>query len=618
MTQENSRLESDRQALAAIEGKGVGAKILTYTRLSGPGWLQSAITLGGGSLAGSLYVGIIGGYEMLWLQPLMMIFGVVMLSAIGYIALSTQKSPFQQLNEHVNPVLGWGWAIATLMANMVWAMPQFSLGTAALQQNLRIIPDTDTGKWIGVIILFLVGVAMVWAQGAGGKGVKVFELIIKAMVGVVVVSFFAVVVAMSFGGDGLPWGEILKGLFVPDVGLLNNPSSTLAPFVAGSSDPVYWHETIVSQQRDVMVAAAATAVGINMTFLLPFSMLKRGWDKQFRGLAVFDMSTGLFIPFVLATSCVVLAAAAQFHAKPEAGLLDPSQRTPAIVKLEGDFNKNLDGLLRSTLEDKQAQNDEDKHKRFNALASAQKLHDEKVQTAKAELLKTKKAEEVAATELKDPNLGLGYGPLDQARQNLTLGDKTIAATMIQRDSFALANSLENLAGKTMAQYVFGVGVIGMAVSTIIILMLINGFTICEMLGRQSKGPLYFLGCLLPGLSGGLGFIFLWSGEARFYLAVPTSRFGMVLLPIAYIAFFFMMNNRKILGDEIPKGGKRIFINAMMLFAVALACTGAAVSIFNDTAKLPGSEVRVRDIALVVLGSLFLLGVAVHLLRKKRA
>ena len=31
-------------------------KIKIYTRLSGPGWVQSAITLGGGSLAGSLFL----------------------------------------------------------------------------------------------------------------------------------------------------------------------------------------------------------------------------------------------------------------------------------------------------------------------------------------------------------------------------------------------------------------------------------------------------------------------------------------------------------------------------------------------------------------------------------
>ncbi|MGC8846144.1 MAG: hypothetical protein ACP5QY_09875, partial [Candidatus Hydrogenedens sp.] len=62
---------------------------------------------------------------------------------------------------------------------------------------------------------------------------------------------------------------------------------------------------------DVMISAAATAVGINMTFMLPYSMLRKGWDREFRGLAIFDLSTGLFFPFILATSCVVIASAAR-------------------------------------------------------------------------------------------------------------------------------------------------------------------------------------------------------------------------------------------------------------------------------------------------------------------
>ncbi|MEX2214235.1 MAG: divalent metal cation transporter, partial [Phycisphaeraceae bacterium] len=531
-----------------------------------------------------------------------------MLCAIAYVALSTEKSPFQQINQHINPVLGWGWAIATLMANLVWAMPQFSLGTAALQQNLRIIPDTDTGKWIGIAILFTIGAVMVWAQSRGGKGVKIFEWIIKAMVGVVVISFFAVVVAMSLSSEGLAWGDILSG-FVPDASMLNRPSHVLAPFVQASTDAAYWTEQIVSQQRDRMVAAAATAVGINMTFLLPFSMLKRGWNRDFRGLATFDLSTGLFIPFMLATSCVVIAAAAQFHARPEAGLLDAEKRTPAVVKLEGAYKKNLDGLLVHTL----------KEDAFKKLTEEQKAHDAKVKTAREEMLKTQSKEAVAAIELKDPNLGLGRGALDQARNNLTLGDKTIAATMIQRDAFALANSLESVAGKEMSQYVFGIGVVGMAVSTIIILMLINGFTICEMLGRPSRGPLYLLACMLPGISGALGFMYLWTGgEAQFYLAVPTSNFGMILLPIAYIAFFFMMNSRKILGDEIPRGGKRVVMNVLMLMAVALALTGATISILSATGEFKGTGLKIRDVALIVIGLLVLLGVAVHFMRKKPA
>ena len=42
--------------------------------------------------------------------------------AIGYVTLSTGERPFKAINTHVNPVLGWGWAIATLMANCVWSL----------------------------------------------------------------------------------------------------------------------------------------------------------------------------------------------------------------------------------------------------------------------------------------------------------------------------------------------------------------------------------------------------------------------------------------------------------------------------------------------------------------
>ena len=65
-----------------------------------------------------------------------MVLGVIMLSAIGYVALSTGERPFHAVNEHVSPVLGWGWAIATAMANVVWCLPQFSLGVAAVRENL--------------------------------------------------------------------------------------------------------------------------------------------------------------------------------------------------------------------------------------------------------------------------------------------------------------------------------------------------------------------------------------------------------------------------------------------------------------------------------------------------
>ncbi|MHC4511992.1 MAG: hypothetical protein ACYTAO_24110 [Planctomycetota bacterium] len=79
-----------------------------------------------------------------------------------------------------------------------------------------------------------------------------------------------------------------------------------------------------------MIAATAAAVGINMTFLLPYSMLRKGWDKDFRGLAIFDLSTGLFIPFILATGLVIIASASRFHMTPAPGFI-PDEPGAAIT-----------------------------------------------------------------------------------------------------------------------------------------------------------------------------------------------------------------------------------------------------------------------------------------------
>ena len=65
----DSVIDSERQLLTAATNAGGWQKLKTYTRLSGPGWIASAITLGGGSLASSLYLGVIRGYSLWWLQP---------------------------------------------------------------------------------------------------------------------------------------------------------------------------------------------------------------------------------------------------------------------------------------------------------------------------------------------------------------------------------------------------------------------------------------------------------------------------------------------------------------------------------------------------------------------
>ena len=541
MSDSNDSFAAEKNLLAEANQKPLLSRWGTFARLSGPGWLQGAITLGGGSLGGSLYIGVIGGYELLWLQPLMMIFGVLMLSVIGYVTLSTGEKPFRAINKHINPVLGWGWLIAAMLANLVWAMPQFGLGTAAIQQNFGIL-DSDNGKYICALLLFVIGAAVVWSYDSGNKGVKVFEIILKIMVGVVVLSFFGVVIVMS--GE-LEWGAIFAG-FIPNFSLLFEPASKFTGIIAESGDPDYWKDIILGSQRDRMVTAAATAVGINMTFLLPYSMLRKGWGRAHRGLATFDLSLGLFLPFFLATTCVVIASASQFHGKYDEGLLDPTKKTALTEKLQGAYDKNLSGIQKQL------------------------------------------------GEGKEPNLI----------------DRQLAAMLVSRDAFQLAGSLENLTdNKTVSQTVFGIGVLGMAISTIIILMLINGFTVTEMLGAEIGGMKHRIGSILPGVSGALGFLFLWSNaEAKFWLAVPTSVFGMVLLPIAYITFFLMINSRSLMGDALPQGNKRIVLNIAMLVALVAATIGAGWSIWS----------KVQWTGVTVVGLFILAAVFAHLLRSDRS
>ena len=604
---DQAKVEQDRAALAAVQGKGLGAKLGVFAKLSGPGWLQSAITLGGGSLAGSLYIGVIGGYDMLWLQPLMMILGIIMLSAIAYVTLSTGEKPFQAINKHVNPVLGWGWLIAAMIANLVWAMPQFSLGTAALQQNLGM--EGTLSDAACTAILFVIAAIVIWFYDAGGWGIKLFEILLKVMVALIVLAFFGVVIALATNGQ--LDGAAVFGGFVPDFSLLSQPAEGLRSYIADSSNPDFWSKEVVSIQKNTMIAAAATAVGINMTFLLPYSMLRKGWDNNFRGLATFDLSTGLFIPFVLATSCVLIAAASQFHAQAP-GIEETTQSVMMPEAAQG----NLGKLVK--------QKDE---KAYTALEKPQEKHDKLIEAEEEKRTEAMKAEGKSEKEIadaikkqkkEDPTLGIGRGPLDKYLDaNSTLADKQLAVMVIKRDADALAGSLEQVFGnKTVAQYIFGLGVLGMAISTIIILMLINGFTFTEALGVKTSGPMHRVGSYLPAFTGAFGFLFLWGAipEAKFWLAVPTSRIGMILLPVAYITFFMMMNNKKLMGDNMLEGGKKIAVNIVMIAAIFVSGYGCAISLWETNMNFPGTEQSVRPFIMGLVGAFIALAIVVQFIR----
>ena len=564
MAEENSGIDRDRRMIVDARKKGRVATFGAYFRLSGPGWLQSAITLGGGSLGSSLFLGVLAGFALLWLQPIAMILGIIMLSAIGFVTLSTGERPFDAINKHVNPVLGWGWILATLMANCVWALPQFSLATAAIKQNLL----TDlarnqsmTGMQMDLTIcacVMVLCVIVVWCYNSGGFGLKIFNTLIKLMVAGIVLAFVGVVVTMSFNG-AIKWGEIGGGL-IPDFSLFWTPAKTFDVHITAVSEEFqnFWISRIVSQQADVMIAAAATAVGINMTFLLPYSMLKRKWDKKFRGLAIFDLSTGLFIPFILATGCVVIASASQFHAKTAPGFLGETDDAGKLIVPDEKFVGQYNDILTARVKMELGKRAED-----GMMPHQKNLY------SKTELEKFKRQEADKEFAKKPPK---------EHFDNLGKADKHMAAMLVKRDSGHLSASLAPMTGKTVADYIFGLGVIGMAVSSIIILMLINGFVICAMFGLESKGWPYRLGTLMPCV--GMLAPVLWAGKTKMWLVMPTSVINFTVLPIAYFAFYMMMNQKSLMGDNMPRGLKRLVWNLLMAVAAGSAAVGSVWTLWR--------------------------------------
>ncbi len=272
----SDKIFRDREILADAHERGPVATGVAFLRLSGPGWLQSAITLGGGSLIGALFLGVLGGTSMLWLQLVAITIGVIMLSAISYVTLSTRKRPYAAINEYVNPVLGVGWITATILANMIWIIPQFALCYDALDKNLLVQPlsaerraeidqeltpllssgaalTTDeeaqvkklkaemsaaasglgnstkakmtTSAVVGVIALIIVVLSF-----NPGWMAKLFDLILKLIVGMIVLCFVAVVYYLA-KTDALDWNAILLG-FIPNFGHWNNPAPAIQALLA--------------------------------------------------------------------------------------------------------------------------------------------------------------------------------------------------------------------------------------------------------------------------------------------------------------------------------------------------------------------------------------------------
>ena len=404
---------------------------VSFLQKGGPGYLQSALTLGGGTAATMLFAGAAFGYRLIWVAPLSMILGVVMFSAVAHQTLSTGKRPFLAMKEHAGPVFAWAFAGGAVFSSIIWHFAQYSLGAAVLE-DMGAAAGFALPRWIcGGILL---GSAVVWAlaYGRSRKLLAWFEGSLKVLV----------------------WGIVgCFGLVVLRTGI-HDPMALLAGFIPSLPES----ESGVSALT-VVVGGLAAAVGANMLFLYPYSLLARGWGRAHRRLARFDLFAGMFLPYLLATGLMVIATANTFH----------------------------------------------------------------------------------------------YGGVEFSGKNLSPveASKVLAGTI----------------GPGIGRLVFNLGILGMALSSIILQMVCCGFVAMEVFGWKFGSSRYRLACLLP-VPGVLGAV-LWT-DISLWVAVPTTLLCGFLLPLAYLGFVKLQASAAYLGSDLPRGPKaRAWIGSMVLAILVL-------------------------------------------------
>ena len=312
------QLRREEEQLQRLETQPLTARVRGYLKLTGPAWMQSAMTLGAGSAVASVVAGASFGYSLLWVQPVAMLLGIVMMAALANIVLTTGERPYPAFARELHPSIAFLWALGSIVASVIWHFPQYGLAGAAiwdLAQLAGVPADSVTAQYLvkfgGGFAILGMAITVTWNYGSGARGIKLYETFLRWMIRLVILAFLFVVIK-----TGVNWGELFRGFF-----------QFRMPSGEGSTT--------------LVLGAIGAAVGINMTFLYPYSLLAKGWGRHHQGLARFDLVNSMFLPFVIVTSLVIIAMANTVH-DPTLGIVRTDLRPV-------DAARSLETLLGSSL-----------------------------------------------------------------------------------------------------------------------------------------------------------------------------------------------------------------------------------------------------------------------------
>jgi manganese transport protein len=331
------KIRQEVATLRSLETQPLSKRVRGYFQLTGPAWMQSAMTLGAGSAAASVVAGAFFGYQLLWVQPIAMLLGVFMMAALANITLTRGERAYRIVQRELHPGVAFLWALATVVSTVIWHFGQYALLGGAVKDLADVVVGVDPQnpatalsptveslvRFGGGFLILGINILLTWNYGSKPRGIRAYETFLRWMIRLVMAAFLSVVVVQWFNGH-LSFSGILKGF-----------TQFRIPDAPGSLTTV--------------LGAIGAAVGINMTFLYPYSILAKGWGPSHKGLARFDLVVSLLVPYVILTSLIIIGMAATVH-NPATGFgtLLPDNPTPETFK-PIQAAQALSGVLGSSL-----------------------------------------------------------------------------------------------------------------------------------------------------------------------------------------------------------------------------------------------------------------------------
>lgn len=274
--------DQEIQFLDDLKSRPLLQRWLGYSRFTGPGFFQSAITLGGGTASACFVAGSGWGYQLLWVQPVAMLLGIVLMAAIAHQTLHSGERTYRVFQTRFHPLVAVLFALSTLVANIIWHFPQYGVATNAIRDAGAQF-GVSLNPWAIAVPILMGSILICWTYDTGARGIRIYEIVMKTLVWSCVITFGIVAFRTGIQWDQL-WGGLLA-FQIPD-------------------DP---------RAVTTVIGAMSAAVGINMIFLYPYSLLRKEWNTSYKGAAHFDLMTGMFLPYLLATTFIIVGTANTIH-----------------------------------------------------------------------------------------------------------------------------------------------------------------------------------------------------------------------------------------------------------------------------------------------------------------